>query len=115
MELETPAGVIAVTMSQVARLGPQADPKRPLWSNNPFHEIAALAFGKNALLVAGVDRDKSGAITASGLKAVELSSGRTLWQEPLPAAPVAWGIALDRTGRIVVSLFDGRVVAFERN
>ncbi|MFO8011953.1 MAG: PQQ-binding-like beta-propeller repeat protein [Phycisphaerae bacterium] len=34
------------------------------------------------------------------------------WHRPLPAAPVRWGVAVDRDGRIVVSLEDGRVVCF---
>ena len=32
--------------------------------------------------------------------------------EQLPAAPVAWGLAVDRLGRIIVTLEDGRVLCF---
>jgi hypothetical protein len=91
-----------------------ADPKKPAWTASPFKEIAAVALGKNAALVAGVTRDKQGAVTAAGIAAVQLTDGKVLWTEPLPAAPVAWGVALDRDGRIVVTMTDGRVAAFEQ-
>ncbi len=116
LELEIPGGVIGVTETSLARLVPQADPKQkpqPLWTAELFFDTAAVAFGKNALLVTGVNRDKKGAVTASGLCAVNLADGKLLWRAPLPAPPVAWGLALDRTGRIIVTLIDGRVLAFQ--
>ena len=97
--------------AKIALLG--ADPKAPAWTvDKPFGEIAAVAVGKNALLVAGVNRDKQGKVTASGMCAVQLSDGKILWRESLSAPPVAWGLALDRGGQIVVTTTDGRMIAF---
>ncbi len=116
MELETPAGNIAVSTAKIGRFPPQAGPKdKPAWTTDTFQEIAALAVGKNAVLLTGVNRDKKGTVTLSGLAAVNLADGKLLWQEALPAPPVAWGLALDRDGRIIVTLIDGRVLAYERN
>ncbi len=38
-------------------------------------------------------------------------SGEQLWSQPLPAAPVPWGMALDRTGHVIVALVYGQVLA----
>ena len=38
--------------------------------------------------------------------------GAELWTQPLPGEPVRWGLCLDRDGRIVVTLRDGRVVCY---
>jgi len=46
------------------------------------------------------------------LVALDLKSGAKLWSEALPSAPVEWGLAIDREGRIVVALEDGQVVCF---
>jgi outer membrane protein assembly factor BamB len=39
-------------------------------------------------------------------------SGNTLWEQPLPAEPKRWGVAVDARGRIVVVLRDSRVLCF---
>ena len=46
------------------------------------------------------------------LIALNLTDGRVLWKQPLPAAPVPWGIAVNREGRVIVTLEGGRVVCF---
>ena len=70
---------------------------------------------KNAVLVTGLDRDaKKTDKTAAGLCALSLEDGKLLWKQPLPAAPTAWSLALDRAGRILVTLQDGRVLCFDR-
>ena len=116
MELEIPAGVIAVTTASVARLDPNAKPTpKPtaIWTNKVFQEIAAVAITKNAILVAGLDRDaRNPQQTQPALCALDLADGKPLWKQPLPAAPVAWGLALDRDGRLIATLIDGRVVCF---
>ena len=116
MELETPAGVLAVTISSVARLGADPAPKAPpVWSDKTFQEIAAVAVTKNAVLVTGLDRDpKDWQKTNPGLTALSLADGKPLWKQTLPANPTAWGVAVERAGRIVVTLVDGRVVCFDK-
>jgi outer membrane protein assembly factor BamB len=61
-----------------------------------------VAVTKNAVLVAADDN----------LTALDLNSGRRLWSQPLPMPPVPWGIAVDRTGHIVLTLQDGQLIAF---
>lgn len=46
------------------------------------------------------------------LRAVDLEGGEDLWVQPLPAPPVRWGLAVDRAGRCLVTLEDGRVLCF---
>jgi len=46
------------------------------------------------------------------LRACDPDTDASLWTVPLPGPPVRWGLAVDRDGRIVVSLRDGRLVAF---
>jgi hypothetical protein len=108
--------VIAVATNSVALLaGDPAPNEKPAatWLHRTFEEIAAVAVTKNALLVTGLDRDpKDYQKTTSGLTALSLTDGRPLWREPLPAAPVAWGLAVDRDSRIIVTLTDGRVLGF---
>jgi outer membrane protein assembly factor BamB len=48
----------------------------------------------------------------SQVQALELGSGRSLWTEDLPSAPVPWGLAVDRSGRVLVTLEDGKVLCF---
>ena len=42
--------------------------------------------------------------------AFDLETGAQMWKQALPAAPIAWGLAVDCTGQMIVSLIDGRVV-----
>ncbi len=47
-----------------------------------------------------------------GCAGLEIRTGKVLWKHSLPAGPVRWGVAIDRNGRVVVSLGDGRAVCF---
>jgi hypothetical protein len=60
----------------------------------------ALAVAQNAVVMADTKK-----VTALSLK-----DGKTLWSEALPAAPVPWGMAVDRDGRVILTLVDGRVI-----
>ncbi len=118
MELETPAGVLRVGM-------PQNNPSgvselkmtgKANWSNPIYQEIAAVAITKNAVVLTGLSRDKKDfeRINA-GVIALDIDTGKVLWQHSLPATPTAWGLAIaDRGNRIVVTLMDGRVLAFAK-
>ena len=46
------------------------------------------------------------------LVALQRKSDAELWRQPLPAAPVRWGLAVDAAGRIFVSLKNGQVLCF---
>jgi outer membrane protein assembly factor BamB len=111
-------GHIAVSANQVGlaepKPGPQRQPKY-LWSKSLFEEYAGIAFGSNAFVVAGVDWTGKGPDQRStgGLAALDPKDGKLLWKRALPATPVMFGVAIDRDGRILVSLQDGRVACFE--
>lgn len=76
---------------------------KPLWNYN-CKESVAIAVCKNAVVIANKTE-----IVALGLK-----DGQALWSQPLPSPPVPWGLAVDREGRIIVTLEDGQVLCFGR-
>jgi outer membrane protein assembly factor BamB len=73
----------------------------PLWERD-CKESLALAVGRNAAVIAN----------ASELAALDLKDGRVLWQQSLLAPVVPWGLAVDRDGRVLVTLEDGQVLCF---
>ncbi|MHC4172218.1 MAG: outer membrane protein assembly factor BamB family protein [Planctomycetota bacterium] len=73
--------------------------EKPLWQYDCLDSIAVAA-AKNAVVVAD----------ASQVAALELRSGKQLWRQTLPSAPVPWGMAVDRTGRVILTLVDGQVL-----
>jgi outer membrane protein assembly factor BamB len=73
--------------------------EKPLWQHDCPGSVA-VAVTKNAVVIAD----------ASQVKAVELSSGKQLWSQTLPSAPVPWGMAVDRAGRVILTLVDGQVL-----
>ncbi len=48
----------------------------------------------------------------SEIVALNLKDGSVLWSEEVPSAPVSWGLAVDRDGRVIVTLEDGQVLCF---
>jgi outer membrane protein assembly factor BamB len=46
--------------------------------------------------------------------AIDINTGESLWKGMLGlhAPPVPWGMALDRDGRIIVTLKDGHIMCF---
>jgi len=51
--------------------------------------------------------------TESGWRLVaQARSGTALWEQPLPAETMRWGVAVDARGCIIVVLRDGRVLCF---
>jgi len=62
---------------------------------------AAVALAANAVVVALQDR----------VRAFDMEDGEELWSVDIPAPPVPWGLAIDRDGRVVVTLEGGRVCA----
>jgi len=75
--------------------------EKPLW-NYGCKESVAVAVCSNAVVVA----------KKSEIVVLNLQDGKILWSQPVPSAPVPWGLAVDRDGRIVVTLEDGRVLCF---
>ncbi len=74
---------------------------KPAWSAE-FKNASAMAVCRNAVLLAGEKE----------LAALRLTDGTVLWRQPLPKPPAPWGLAVDGTGRAVVTLIDGKVLCF---
>jgi outer membrane protein assembly factor BamB len=77
---------------------------KPVWEYYREQSLA-LAVCKNAVLAAD----------AKELLALDIQNGKTLWTQPLPSAPVPWGLAVNRHGQILLTLEDGRVLCFAKN
>ena len=77
---------------------------KPLWSYD-CKESVALAVCRNAVVIANRTE-----IIALGLK-----DGEVLWSQSVPTHPVPWGLAVDRNGRIIVTLEDGQVLCFGKS
>jgi hypothetical protein len=74
---------------------------KPYWQRAVPNSVA-IAVSSEAVVVADADR----------VRAWALAGGETLWERPLPASPVPWGMAVDRRGRVILTLVDGRVCCF---
>jgi len=72
---------------------------KPLWSRD-CKDSKAIAICANAVVIA----------EESKIVAVDINGGGVMWSHPLPAAPVEWGLAIDRQGRAIVTLADGRIL-----
>ncbi len=81
-----------------ARLGIR---QKPRWSRD-CKESTAVAVCSNAVVVA----------EESKVFALSLKDGSLLWSCALGSAPVEWGLAVDRRGRAIVALKDGKVLCF---
>ena len=118
--LQTPAGNVAFAYGphdgRVALLAPKADDRageKRLWDQQPLNRVLGVAVTGQTVLVAGLrDSPQPTAQPQAHLVALTVADGTTRWTHPLPAAPVPWGVIVDRDGRIVVSLQDGRVLCF---
>jgi outer membrane protein assembly factor BamB len=75
--------------------------KKPVWSYD-CAESVAIATCRNAVVVA--ERSK--------VVALNMEDGHLLWSHRIPSSPVEWGLAVDRDGRVIVVLEDGRVLCF---
>ncbi len=81
-----------------ARLGIR---HKPRWSLD-CKESTAVAVCSNAVVVA----------EESKIMALSLKDGSLLWSCALGSAPVEWGLAVDRCGRAIVTLKNGKVLCF---
>ena len=73
----------------------------PLWQYDCAGSVA-MAVCRNAVVIA----------KESEIVALDLQDGKVLWSKPLPVAPVSFGLAVDRDGRILVTLKNGRTMCF---
>ena len=74
------------------------------WQDLRFARTDAVVSTANALLVAGQTSGKP------MLVALNLETGKPIWEHKLPAAVANWGVAIDRTGKIQVTLANGMLI-----
>ena len=75
--------------------------------------VYGLAVTPNAVVVVGVhDPEKQGGKLTASVQALSVKDGEVMWRHDLPGLPSSWGLAVDRTGRTVVTMQDGKVLCF---
>ena len=85
-------------------------PPKQAWAIPGGARYNAFVIGPDKLLAAGhTGLDDQNTTTFA---AINLEDGKILWTQPLPAPIVKHGLALDHTGRIFVTLTDGRLLAY---
>jgi outer membrane protein assembly factor BamB len=88
-------------------------PGAPLWQKPAVApNLQAIAVARNAAVVAWSQPGGAGKPATGRIEALDIKTGQQLWQQPLPAKPVDWGVAIDRDGCVLVALGDGRVLCF---
>jgi len=80
---------------------------RRAWVDNTLVSHHAFALGAKHLLSAGVDKQG-----ASHLKSIDISNGRSTWQQTLPSAAIRKGLIITPQGNIIVVLKNGEIVCF---
>ncbi len=107
---------IRATTNRVVRLSNKTtEDGQPvgIWQSDLYRDPTSLAVCENAVVVAGELKqpesdEKHDAQFA--VSAFDFKDGSLLWSQDLPAAPISWGLAIDRDGRSIVTLVDGTVV-----
>jgi len=79
----------------------QSKTVKPTWEFD-CPKSAAVAMCPNAVVIA----------TPTEVIALSLQDARVLWKQALPAAPVPWGLAVNREGKVIITLEGGRVLCF---
>ncbi len=107
--------IIRSTGGNVVRIDSTTQDEKPrsLWASDEFEQVAAMALGENAVLVAGrLPSPDSSDQPRHGLAALAIEDGQVLWSRSLPSMPGSWTLALDSASRVVVALQDGQVWCF---
>jgi outer membrane protein assembly factor BamB len=81
-----------------------------LWEYDGFLRTDAIALAGDAVVVAGLLRGSGGdAAPTPTLAILDVTSGQLVWSSPLSTRAVTGGIAVDRSGNVLVSLVSGTV------
>jgi len=89
-----------------------------VWFKTPLSALTAAVLADGKLVLAGYDVDTSenwtttsnNRPTSFALKVLRVDSGTEIFSHALSAPPVPRGVAVDRRGRILVALEDGRLL-----
>jgi hypothetical protein len=68
--------------------------------------------GADAVIAAGQLAAGDDAVPTYAVAALSTGKGAVRWSHALPAQPAWWGLALDKSGRVFISLADGRTLCF---
>jgi len=104
--------VIRGTAQFIERVDPQAtDPEQSvLWKRNWFQSSDAIVIAGNAVIVAGRMEDVTqNRKIVPAILAMNITDGSVLWSHRLPQRVVSWGLAVTRSGRVVISMVNGDV------
>ena len=74
---------------------------KPLWEYDCADSVAA-AVCENAVVV----------LRQQEVIALDIQNGKVLWTQWIPSAPADWGLAVDRDGRVIITLKNGQVICF---
>jgi len=105
-----PAGTPKLTKERArwnARRG--APQRKVLWRDARSRRFAGLIIGKTRLLGVG----DAGVEKKPFITIINLKTGKDEWTAGLPAQPIKGGASIDSTGKILVTLVDGRLMCFE--
>ena len=104
--------LIRVLDNRVARVIPGVGdgPPTAAWRVAGVEQPRAMAVGANAVIVAGGRTEAAGQAATPCSLPFSLADGSTMWSTELPAPPSWWGVAIDRAGRIGVTLQDGSIL-----
>jgi outer membrane protein assembly factor BamB len=119
--LQTPVGDLVLAYGphdgRVALFEPNASPPAgatPRWVQQPLNRVLGVAVTPRTVVIAGLrDTPQPAEPPQAHLIALTVADGTTVWSQPLPSAAVPWGVLVDRDGRVLVSLQDGRLVCFD--
>ncbi len=83
--------------------------RKVLWRDARSRRFAGFIVGKTRLIGVG----DNGQQKTPFIAIIDLKTGNDEWTARLPAQPIKGGASIDSTGRILVTLVDGRVMCFE--
>ena len=90
--------------------GATAPDQSVLWKRSWFQSSDAIVVAENAVIVAGQMEDVTqNRKTVPAILAMDIKDGSVLWSHRLPQRAVSWGLAVTRTGRLVISMVNGDV------
>jgi hypothetical protein len=99
---------VADTLAQKGTIRWATDFGRP----NKF-EVVSLAACPNAVVAVVKSQDRTRARPQWHLSAVRIDNGTLMLNQELYDEPLPGGLSIDREGRVIVTILDGQVLAFE--
>jgi outer membrane protein assembly factor BamB len=88
--------------------------KRIVWKRNWFTSLDAMVIAKNSIVVAGQMEDTAqDRKVVPAILALDPIDGSVQWAHRLPERVVSWGLAVNRSGHVLVSMANGDVACLE--